>query len=104
MNLAVYRKRLENPATEIYSTWREKDSQPGMSGYNGQSAGEHMRIKTILAGLTLLITVALSTAQTTVKTHPELIDAQGFQKIVQQHKGQPLLITFWATWCEPCRD
>ncbi|HEY8716117.1 MAG TPA: TlpA disulfide reductase family protein, partial [Candidatus Acidoferrum sp.] len=35
---------------------------------------------------------------------PVIIDAQGYQKLLEQYRGQPLLITFWATWCEPCRD
>ena len=34
---------------------------------------------------------------------PELIDAQGYVKLVQQYRGKQLLVTFWATWCEPCR-
>lgn len=35
---------------------------------------------------------------------PKIIDAQGYTELVEQYRGKPLLVTFWATWCEPCRD
>lgn len=31
-----------------------------------------------------------------------LVDLGGYQKLVMKYKGKALLVTFWATWCEPC--
>jgi len=47
---------------------------------------------------------AWAAPQAKTPSDPVLIDAQSFQKILQEHRGKPLLVNFWATWCEPCRD
>jgi thiol-disulfide isomerase/thioredoxin len=35
---------------------------------------------------------------------PEVVDLEGYQKLIASEHGSALLVTFWATWCEPCRD
>src|SRR5579859_7905579 len=70
--------------------------------------GKTMKIRSAVSLLVLVATgaamAAVAAPQTRSAHDPELIDAQGFQKILEHYRGKALVVNFWATWCEPCRD
>jgi len=32
------------------------------------------------------------------------IDTEGLLRLLKRESSRPLLVNYWATWCDPCRD
>ncbi len=59
--------------------------------------------KIVIGILSFIILTNLSTAQTIASADVKTIDGKTVNTSKFTNDGKPIIISFWATWCKPCK-
>ncbi len=87
----------------VASAKASQEYKPQVPSPKSQVKDSLFRLWTLDLGLGTYTDLELETSQQAPAVRE--IDVEGLKKLVARdgNKPRPLLISFWATWCEPCR-